>query len=168
MKLPSVPLFAILTTALYSSNLALAQNCVATALSVIPSCAQNCILNGATSIGCGGTDFGCQCQQTAALFAAVDGCLGGCKWDSDGVGDSRTVVSATSSIAATSASSAASSSLQTSVTSSGSQETWTGYSSVGTVATAYVVGAAARPTPPPALEVFKYVVPIVVAGAVIL
>lgn len=57
------------------AGLARAQNCVATALSVIPSCAQNCIVSGATAVGCGGTDFGCQCQKTAALFAAVDGCV---------------------------------------------------------------------------------------------
>jgi hypothetical protein len=36
-----------------------AQDCVAIALTVIPSCAQSCFLTGAPSIGCGGTDFTC-------------------------------------------------------------------------------------------------------------
>lgn len=71
MKLLSLPTFILFCCA----GLAHAQNCVATALSVIPSCAQNCIINGATAVGCGGTDFGCQCQKTAALFAAADGCV---------------------------------------------------------------------------------------------
>lgn len=72
MKHTSLSLLSFL---LHLSGQALAQNCVATALAVIPSCAQNCILNGAPSIGCGGTDFDCQCQQTAALYAAVEGCV---------------------------------------------------------------------------------------------
>lgn len=73
MKHTSLSSFAL--SLLFLSGRALAQNCVATALAVIPSCAQNCILNGAPSIGCGGTDFDCQCQQTAALYAAVEGCV---------------------------------------------------------------------------------------------
>lgn len=71
MKLLSLPTFIVLSC----GGLAAAQNCVATALSVIPSCAQNCILNGATTVGCGGTDFSCQCQKTAALYAAIDECV---------------------------------------------------------------------------------------------
>lgn len=71
MKLLSLSASALL----YYGCFAAAQNCAATAVSAIPSCAQNCILSGAPAIGCGGTDFACQCQQTAALFAAVDGCV---------------------------------------------------------------------------------------------
>lgn len=71
---PSPPLLPLLLLSL-AGSLARAQNCVATALSVIPACAQNCIVNGATAVGCAGTDFGCQCQVTAALYAAVDSCV---------------------------------------------------------------------------------------------
>lgn len=52
-----------------------AQDCINVALTAIPGCAQNCILNGAPSIGCQGTDFSCQCAQSAALYAAVEGCV---------------------------------------------------------------------------------------------
>lgn len=57
------------------SGRALAQNCVATALAVIPGCAQNCILEGAPTIGCDGLDFPCQCAKSAALMAAVEPCV---------------------------------------------------------------------------------------------
>ncbi|ROV94751.1 hypothetical protein VMCG_08833 [Cytospora schulzeri] len=52
-----------------------AEECANVALTAIPSCAQNCILNGAPTIGCEGTDFDCQCAESAALFAAVEGCV---------------------------------------------------------------------------------------------
>ena len=52
-----------------------AADCVGVALTAIPSCAQSCFLNGAPSVGCAGTDFGCQCQQEARLYAAVEGCV---------------------------------------------------------------------------------------------
>ncbi|KAJ9156052.1 hypothetical protein NKR23_g1169 [Pleurostoma richardsiae] len=52
-----------------------AQDCVNVALSAIPSCAQGCFLNGAPSVGCGGTDFACQCGKEAALYAAIEGCV---------------------------------------------------------------------------------------------
>jgi hypothetical protein len=52
-----------------------AADCVGVALKEIPSCAQSCFVNGAPSIGCGGLDFGCQCQQEAALYAAIEGCV---------------------------------------------------------------------------------------------
>lgn len=56
-------------------GVAVAQDCINVALTAIPGCAQNCILNGAPSIGCQGTDFSCQCAQSAALYAAVEGCV---------------------------------------------------------------------------------------------
>ncbi|KAI0134581.1 hypothetical protein BJ170DRAFT_679469 [Xylariales sp. AK1849] len=52
-----------------------AQECLNVALTEIPSCAQNCFLTGAPSIGCGGTDFACQCEKEAALYAAIEGCV---------------------------------------------------------------------------------------------
>lgn len=61
--------------ALLSCGVAVAQDCINVALTAIPGCAQNCILNGAPSIGCQGTDFSCQCAQSAALYAAVEGCV---------------------------------------------------------------------------------------------
>lgn len=54
---------------------AVAEDCVSLALKVIPSCAQTCFLNGAPSIGCGGTDFQCQCKNQAKLMAAVESCV---------------------------------------------------------------------------------------------
>ncbi|ROV93443.1 hypothetical protein VPNG_09619 [Cytospora leucostoma] len=63
------------TLALTYSILVVAQDCVNVALSTIPSCARHCILHGATSIGCQGTDFGCQCAASAALFAAIEDCV---------------------------------------------------------------------------------------------
>ncbi|KAL8377488.1 hypothetical protein RB595_008254 [Gaeumannomyces hyphopodioides] len=54
---------------------AAAQDCVATALKVIPQCAQSCFLNGAPAIGCAGTDFQCQCKSQPQLMAAVEGCV---------------------------------------------------------------------------------------------
>ncbi|KAF3763293.1 hypothetical protein M406DRAFT_357001 [Cryphonectria parasitica EP155] len=220
MKLPSSLLSTSLVAVLFHDHFALAQNCVATALSVIPSCAQNCILNGATSVGCGGTDFDCQCQKTAALFAAVDGCVASacpsasfqavidgastvCDCASPAVlaGAAGTVsvsgsfipgtVPASNSATVTGASAtatptpttltSASSTSGTVLTSGsgttattgssagqGSSPTWTGYSSVGTVVTASVVGGAARPTAPAALDVVRYVVPVMIAGAAVL
>ncbi|KAK2608104.1 hypothetical protein N8I77_006737 [Diaporthe amygdali] len=61
--------------ALLYCGVVVAQDCINVALTAIPGCAQNCILNGAPSIGCQGTDFSCQCAQSAALFAAVEGCV---------------------------------------------------------------------------------------------
>ncbi|KAH6655596.1 hypothetical protein BKA67DRAFT_534512 [Truncatella angustata] len=57
------------------ASAAVAQNCLAVALTAIPGCAQSCILNGAPSIGCSGTDFACQCDKEAALYAAIEGCV---------------------------------------------------------------------------------------------
>src|SRR5690348_15605145 len=57
------------------TSLTLAADCLNVALSVIPSCAQSCFINGAPSVGCGGTDFTCQCQQEAKLYAAIEGCV---------------------------------------------------------------------------------------------
>lgn len=52
-----------------------AKDCASVASTEIPSCAQNCILNGAPTIGCEATNFSCQCEQSAALFAAIEGCV---------------------------------------------------------------------------------------------
>lgn len=68
-------LLVLPTLALIYAGFVTAQDCVNVALTAIPGCAQNCILNGAPSIGCQGTDFDCQCAQSAALFAAVEGCV---------------------------------------------------------------------------------------------
>ncbi|POS69647.1 hypothetical protein DHEL01_v211958 [Diaporthe helianthi] len=70
MRLRSFYLLAFLCC-----GVAVAQDCINVALTAIPACAQNCILNGAPSIGCQGTDFSCQCAQSAALYAAVEGCV---------------------------------------------------------------------------------------------
>lgn len=73
MKLPSLlPAVAALS---HLIGAALAVSCINTAFSLVPTCAQSCILAGATSVGCASTDFECQCQKTAALFAAVDNCV---------------------------------------------------------------------------------------------
>lgn len=68
-------LLSLHTLALLCCGVAVAQDCINVALTAIPACAQNCILNGAPSIGCQGTDFSCQCAQSAALYAAVEGCV---------------------------------------------------------------------------------------------
>lgn len=57
------------------AGIAAAQDCIATALKVIPQCAQACFLNGAPAIGCAGTDFQCQCKSQPKLMAAVEGCV---------------------------------------------------------------------------------------------
>lgn len=68
-------LLSLHALALLCCGVAVAQDCINVALTAIPACAQNCILNGAPSIGCQGTDFSCQCAQSAALYAAVEGCV---------------------------------------------------------------------------------------------
>ncbi|KAI1382872.1 uncharacterized protein F4822DRAFT_99880 [Hypoxylon trugodes] len=50
-------------------------SCLDVALTEIPSCAQSCFLQNAPSIGCDGTDFTCQCQKEATLYAAVEPCV---------------------------------------------------------------------------------------------
>ena len=57
------------------AGVAAAEDCVALALKVIPSCAQTCFLTGAPTIGCQGTDFQCQCKNQPKLMAAVEGCV---------------------------------------------------------------------------------------------
>lgn len=52
-----------------------AADCMSLALTAIPTCAQSCFLNGAPEIGCGATDFACQCGKQAALMAAIEGCV---------------------------------------------------------------------------------------------
>lgn len=74
MRLSTVVLGGFLTLA--SQFLAVeAADCVGVALKEIPSCAQSCFINGAPTIGCGGLDFACQCQQQPALMAAIEGCV---------------------------------------------------------------------------------------------
>lgn len=69
--------FAVLAGALLlaAGASADAPNCAAVALSAIPQCAQSCFLKGAPEVGCGGTDFACQCEQEARLYAAIEGCV---------------------------------------------------------------------------------------------
>lgn len=52
-----------------------AADCASVALGAIPSCAQSCFLDGAPSVGCDGTDFACQCEHEAKLYAAIEGCV---------------------------------------------------------------------------------------------
>lgn len=66
---------SILGAVLALGKLTYAEDCLGVALTAIPNCAQSCFLNGAPSVGCGGTDFDCQCAQEAALYAAVEGCV---------------------------------------------------------------------------------------------
>lgn len=73
MKSLILPVFALLS--LSSQALARGRDCVATAMSVVPNCAQKCILDGSPSIGCSGWDFACQCEHKAALMAAVEPCV---------------------------------------------------------------------------------------------
>ncbi|KAL1850733.1 hypothetical protein Daus18300_012811 [Diaporthe australafricana] len=181
-----------------------AQDCINVALTAIPGCAQNCILNGAPSIGCQGTDFSCQCAQSAALYAAVEGCVSsacpsasyqavidgseqvcdcaapvgaglvaaGTASVSGSIGSSiasNTATATGSSPTATSGSAGGSTgggSGATGTPTGGSGNTWTGYSSVSPIATASVVGAVAQATP--VIDVIRYVVPVVMMGAVVL
>jgi hypothetical protein len=41
----------------------------------VPLCAQPCFVAGTSQIGCGITDYACQCTHEAALFAAVEECV---------------------------------------------------------------------------------------------
>ena len=66
---------SLLGTVLAVGKLAHAADCLGVALTAIPGCAQSCFLDNAPSVGCGGTDFDCQCAQEAALYAAVEGCV---------------------------------------------------------------------------------------------
>ena len=54
---------------------AAAGDCANVAVTAIPSCAQSCFLNGAPSVGCAASDFACQCEQEARLYAAIEGCV---------------------------------------------------------------------------------------------
>lgn len=236
MKLPSLlPAVAVFS---HLNGAVLAASCINTAFALVPTCAQSCILSGAPSVGCGGTDFECQCQKTAALFAVVDSCVSlSCPADSyqaviDGVdlgefdkgsshsssqkchitynsmmstvceciapvilrrqggtasvsGTVGTVVgtvttsntaTATGTIASTTAttvsgsgtatSSAAGATKTSSEGGQGNGATWTGYTSVSSVASASAVGAAARPTL--GANVARYVIPVAMAGAALL
>jgi hypothetical protein len=74
MRLSTVVLGGFLTLA-SEFLLVEAADCLGVALKAIPSCAQSCFINGAPTIGCGGLDFECQCQQQPALMAAIEGCV---------------------------------------------------------------------------------------------
>ncbi|KAI2468868.1 hypothetical protein F4781DRAFT_248739 [Annulohypoxylon bovei var. microspora] len=52
-----------------------ATDCLNVAQTEIPSCAQSCFLENASSVGCGGLDFNCQCQNEATLYAAIEPCV---------------------------------------------------------------------------------------------
>lgn len=52
-----------------------AADCLSVALTEIPSCAQSCFAQNAAMVGCDGTDFGCQCQNKAMLYAAIEPCV---------------------------------------------------------------------------------------------
>ncbi len=66
-----------LSTVLLAAFVAVARaaDCTGVALSAIPTCAQSCFIEGVPSVGCGGTDFTCQCEQEARLYAAIEGCV---------------------------------------------------------------------------------------------
>ncbi|KAI0891294.1 hypothetical protein F4806DRAFT_308301 [Annulohypoxylon nitens] len=64
----SVALFA-------TKMIAQAADCLDVAQAEIPSCAQSCFLENAPSVGCGGLDFTCQCQNEATLYAAIEPCV---------------------------------------------------------------------------------------------
>lgn len=77
LPLPAAAVFlsCLVFGALTSAAAAATSPCVATAFALVPACAQSCVLGSAASVGCASTDFECQCQKTAALFAAVDSCV---------------------------------------------------------------------------------------------
>ncbi|KAI1764824.1 hypothetical protein GGR53DRAFT_465924 [Hypoxylon sp. FL1150] len=52
-----------------------ATGCLDVAVAEIPPCAQPCFLDDATLTGCNGSDFACQCQKEAILYAAVEPCV---------------------------------------------------------------------------------------------
>ncbi|CAN8105434.1 unnamed protein product [Discula destructiva] len=179
MKIRSVPFLALL----HMGARVLAQNCVATALSAIPRCAQNCILNGAPAIGCGGTDFACQCQQTAGLFAAVEVCVqSSCPSDSfQGVIDGASTVCDCAGPGPTPGGTYSVSGISTwtvppsvSVTATrpiptpsvGTGVTYSPYPTGSSIATASVVGAAAQAAP--SSNVMRYAIPIAIVGAAII
>ncbi|KAI1204498.1 uncharacterized protein F4807DRAFT_331262 [Annulohypoxylon truncatum] len=62
--------------ALFTTKLVVqAADCLDVAQTEIPSCAQSCFLENAPSVGCGGLDFACQCQNEASLYAAIEPCV---------------------------------------------------------------------------------------------
>ncbi|KAI2617319.1 hypothetical protein GGS26DRAFT_409486 [Hypomontagnella submonticulosa] len=52
-----------------------AAGCLEVAQTEIPSCGQSCFVENAPSVGCDGTDFVCQCQKEAALYAVIEPCV---------------------------------------------------------------------------------------------
>ncbi|OTA94250.1 hypothetical protein M434DRAFT_394909 [Hypoxylon sp. CO27-5] len=52
-----------------------AADCLSVAQTEIPSCAQPCFVENARSVGCSGTDFACQCENEATLYAAIESCV---------------------------------------------------------------------------------------------
>lgn len=74
MKLSTAVLGGFLSLA-SQFHAVVAADCVSVALKEIPSCAQSCFISAAPTIGCGGLDFACQCQQQPALMAAIEGCV---------------------------------------------------------------------------------------------
>lgn len=41
----------------------------------LPSCSLLCLMSGASSAGCGATDYTCQCENQAAITSASTSCL---------------------------------------------------------------------------------------------
>ncbi|KAI1371768.1 hypothetical protein F4677DRAFT_450111 [Hypoxylon crocopeplum] len=52
-----------------------ATDCLNVALNEIPTCAQSCFFENASSVGCAGIDFACQCQNEGTLYAAIESCV---------------------------------------------------------------------------------------------
>ncbi|KAI1452681.1 hypothetical protein F4805DRAFT_446569 [Annulohypoxylon moriforme] len=68
--------FLLTAMALFAAKMVVrAADCLDVAQAEVPSCAQSCFLENAPSVGCGGLDFACQCQNEAALYAAIEPCV---------------------------------------------------------------------------------------------
>lgn len=79
------------TTTLATSTITEAPECphpCAASISAVPACATACITSAASVIGCGGEDFSCRCDSSAAIQATALNCVvGAC-----GFGDALQVV----------------------------------------------------------------------------
>ncbi|KAI1407323.1 hypothetical protein F5Y13DRAFT_132032 [Hypoxylon sp. FL1857] len=65
-----------MSTSLFAAKAVVqAADCLGVAQTEIPSCAQSCFVENAPSVGCDGTDFICQCQNEATLYAAIESCV---------------------------------------------------------------------------------------------
>ncbi|KAI1134318.1 hypothetical protein F5Y05DRAFT_417372 [Hypoxylon sp. FL0543] len=67
---------ALFTITLFAADaIVRAADCLGVAQTAIPSCAQSCFVENAPSVRCHGTDFACQCQNEASLYAAIESCV---------------------------------------------------------------------------------------------